>query len=143
MRFAFIAAEKAHHSLTQLCRCLRVTRSGFYAWQRRPPSTRAQRDGRLKVLIRTSFDGSKGRYGSPRIHADLRDQHERVSRKRIIRLMQEEQLVARARKRFVNTTMSDHDLPVATNLLERQFTATAPNQRWVGEGVVRLSRSVL
>ena len=91
------------------------------------------RDGRLKVLIRTSFDGSKGRYGSPRIHADLRDQHERVSRKRIIRLMQEEQLVARARKRFVNTTMSDHGLPVATNLLERQFTATAPNQRWVGD----------
>jgi len=133
VRFQFIAAEKAHHSLPVLCRCLRVTRSGFYAWQRRPPSARAQRDRQLKVLIRTSFGGSKGRYGSPRIHADLRDQHEHVSRKRIIRLMQEEQLVARPRKRFVGTTMSDHDLPVATNLLDREFTATAPNQRWVGD----------
>jgi transposase InsO family protein len=133
VRFQFIAAEKAHHSLPLLCRCLRVTRSGFYAWQRRPPSARAQRDGRLKVLIRTSFDASKGRYGSPRIHADLRDQQERVSRKRVIRLMQEDQLVARQRKRFTSTTQSDHGWPVAANLLDRQFTATAPNQRWVGD----------
>jgi putative transposase len=133
VRFRFIAAEKAHHSLPLLCRCLRVTRSGFYAWQRRPPSARAQRDDRLKVLIRTSFDVSKGRYGSPRIHADLRDLQERVSRKRVIRLMQEAQLVARQRKRFVGTTRSDHGWPVATNLLDRQFTATAPNQRWVGD----------
>ena len=133
MRFQFIAAEKAHHSLPLLCRCLRVTRSGFYAWQRRPPSARAQRDGRLKVLIRSSFDGSKGRYGSPRIQADLRDQQERVSRKRVIRLMQEEQLVARRRKRFTSTTQSNHGWPVAANLLDRQFTATAPTQRWVGD----------
>jgi transposase InsO family protein len=133
VRFQFIAAEKAHHALPVLCRCLRVTRSGFYAWRRRPPSARMQRDRRLKVLIRTSFDASKGRYGSPRIHADLRDQQERVSRKRVIRLMQEDQLVARQRKRFTSTTQSDHGWPVAANLLDRQFTATAPNQRWVGD----------
>ena len=133
MRFGFIAAEKAHHSLTLLCRCLRVTRSGFYAWRRRPASAHARRDQRLKVLVRTSFDASKQRYGSPRIHRDLREQQERVSRKRIIRLMQEDGLKARVRKRFTCTTMSDHDQPVAANLLDRQFTAAAPNQRWVGD----------
>ena len=133
MRFRFIAAEKAHHSLALLCRCLRVTRSGFHAWQRRPESLHATRDRQLKVLVRASFDGSKGRYGSPRIHEDLRAQGERVSRKRVIRLKQEEGLVARMRRRFTCTTMSDHDLPVAGNLLDRQFTAERPNQRWVGD----------
>ena len=134
MRFQFIAAEKAHHSLVLLCRCLRVTRSGFYAWQGRPESTRAQRDRQLKVLVRTSFTASKGRYGSPRIHRDLLEDHqERVSRKRVIRLMQDDGLKARPRKRFKCTTMSDHDQPVAANLLDRQFTAEGPNQRWVGD----------
>ena len=93
----------------------------------------AQRDRRLKVLVRASFDGSKQRYGSPRIHEDLIEQKERVSRKRVIRLMQEDGLQARVRKRFICTTMSDHDQPVAGNLLDRQFTAEAPNQRWVGD----------
>jgi putative transposase len=80
VKFRFIAAEKAHHSLNLLSRCLRVTRSGFYAWQRRPESARAKRDRHLTVLVRTSFVGSKGRYGSPRIHRDLLAQQERVSR---------------------------------------------------------------
>jgi putative transposase len=133
VRFRFIAVEKAHHSLHLLCRCLRVTRSGFYAWQRRPESARATRDRHLKVLVHASFAASKQRYGSPRIHADLREQQERVSRKRVIRLMQEEGLKARVRKRVKGTTMSDHDQPVAANLLDRQFTANGPNQRWVGD----------
>jgi putative transposase len=133
VRFHFIAAEKARHSLSLLCRCLRVRRSGFYAWQRRPESPRAQRDRQLKVLVRASFAASKQRYGSPRIHRDLLEQGERVSRKRVIRLMQEDGLQARTPKRFVCTTDSDHDLPVAANLLNREFTAAAPNQRWVGD----------
>jgi putative transposase len=134
VRFRFIAAAKAHHSLSLLCRCLRVTRSGFYAWQQRPESARATRDRQLKVLVRASFAASKGRYGSPRIHRDLIEDHqERVSRKRVIRLMEEDGLKARVRKRFKCTTMSDHDQPVAANLLDRQFTAEAPNQRWVGD----------
>ena len=116
-----------------MCRCLCVTRSGFYAWCRRPESQRVRDDRRLKVHVRAAFEESRGRYGSPRIHRDLRDQQERVSRKRVVRLMQEEGLVARARKRFKVTTMSDHDQPVAANLLKRDFTATAPNQRWVGD----------
>jgi putative transposase len=85
------------------------------------------------VLVRASFDASRQRYGSPRIHEDLIEQDERVSRKRVIRLMQEDGLEARARKRFKHTTMSDHDQPVAANLLDRRFEAPGPNQRWVGD----------
>ena len=133
MKFRFIAVEKADHSITILCRCLRVTRSGFYAWQHRPESTHARDDRRLKVLVRVSFEASKHRYGSPRVHEDLIEQHEHVSRKRIVRLMHEDGLVARLRKRFKHTTMSDHDQPVAANLLDRRFEADAPNRRWVGD----------
>jgi len=133
VRFTFIAAKKAEHTVSILCRCLRVTRSGFYAWRRRPESTHAGRDRHLRVLVQASFDASRHRYGSPRIHEDLKEQHEPVSRKRVIRLMQAGGLVARARKRYRCTTMSDHDQPVAANLLDRQFEAPAVNQRWVGD----------
>ena len=133
MRFGFIATEKAQYSLSRLCRCLQVTRSGFYAWAKRPPSTHAQRDAALQVQVRASFEASGGSYGSPRIYRDLREADEPVSRKRVIRLMQEAGLKARVRKRFTQTTRSDHDHPVAANLLDRQFTAEAPNQRWVGD----------
>jgi len=110
-----------------------VSPSGFYAWVRRPPSAHARRDERLRVKIRASFDASKHRYGSPRIHRDLLENGEAVSRKRIIRLMQADDLVARRRKRFKCTTMSDHHHPVAANVLDREFTADAPNRRWVGD----------
>jgi len=133
MRFTFIAAKKAEHTVSILCRCLRVTRSGFYAWQRRPESTHTRDDRRLTVLVRASFEESKHRYGSPRVYKDLIEQDEHVSRKRVVRLMQEDGLVARRRKRYKLTTMSDHDQPVAANLLDRQFEAQAPNQRRVGD----------
>jgi putative transposase len=112
---------------------LGVSASGYYAWSRRPVSAHSQRDRQLQVLVRASFEASKHRYGSPRIHEDLLEQDARVSRKRVIRLMQADGLKARARKRFKCTTMSDHDQPVAANLLDRQFTAAAPNRRWVGD----------
>jgi putative transposase len=133
VKFAWIQAEKAHYPIRKLCRWLAVTPSGFYAWRQRPASARATRDRRLTVLVQASFDASHQRYGSPRIHEDLLEQDERVSRKRVIRLMQEQGLKARVRKRFTQTTMSDHDLPIAANLLDRRFTADAPNQRWVGD----------
>ena len=133
MKFAWIQTEKASYPLTKLCRWLGVTPSGFYAWRQRPESTHAREDRRLKVLVQASFAESKQRYGSPRIHEDLIEQDEQVSRKRVIRLMQENGLKARTRKRFTLTTMSDHDQPVAANLLDRQFEAAAPNQRWVGD----------
>ena len=133
MKFAWIGTEKASYPLTKLCRWLGVTRSGFYAWRERPESTHAREDRRLRVLIQASFEESEHRYGSPRVHRDLFEQDIRVSRKRVIRLMQEESLKARVRKRFRGTTQSDHGQPVADNLLDRDFTAEAPNQRWVGD----------
>jgi putative transposase len=133
VKFAWIQAEKATYPLAKLCRWLGVTRSGFYAWCQRPESARTREDRRLKVLVRASFAASKQRYGSPRVHEDLIEQDEHVSRKRIIRFMQEDGLVARLRKRFKSTTMSDHDQPVAANLLDRRFEAPGPNQRWVGD----------
>ena len=133
MKFAWVQTEKATYPLAQLCRWLDVTRSGFYAWRGRPESTHTRDDRRLKVLVRASFEASKQRYGSPRVHKDLLEQDEYVSRKRVVRLMQEDGLKARLRKRYKLTTMSDHDQPVAANLLDRQFEADAPNQRWVGD----------
>jgi transposase InsO family protein len=133
VKFAWIQAEKVHYPIQKLCRWLGVTPSGFHAWCKRPESARVKRDRVLTVLVQASFDASHQRYGSPRIHEDLLTQDERVSRKRVIRLMQAEGLKARIRKRFTQTTMSDHGLPVAANLLDRQFTADAPNQRWVGD----------
>ena len=119
--------------MTILCRCLQVTRSGFYAWQARPESAHAQRDRQLRVLVRASHEASRRSYGSPRVWEDLVEEGHAVSRKRVVRLMREEGLVARARRRFKTTTMSDHDQPVAANVLDRQFTADQPNQRWVGD----------
>jgi putative transposase len=125
--------EKAHHTVTILCRCLQVTPSGFYAWRGRPESLRAREDRRLKTLVRASFEGSRRNYGSPRVHEDLIEQQVRVSRKRVVRLMQEDGLKARVRKRYKHTTVSDHDQPIADNLLKQTFDAPRPNQRWVGD----------
>jgi len=133
VKFAWIAAEKADFRVRDCCRALQVSSSGFYAWRRRPASAHATRDEQLRVLVRASFDASRRRYGSPRIYEDLLEQDVRVSRKRVIRLMQAEGLRARARRRFKHTTMSEHDQRVAANLLDRQFTADAPNRRWVGD----------
>ena len=116
-----------------MCRTLEVSASGFYAWCRRPASAHAERDQQLRVLIRASHEASRCRYGSPRIYEDLIDQGMPVSRKRVVRLMQAEGLKARARKRFKCTTMSEHDQPVAANVLGQDFVADAPNQRWVGD----------
>ncbi len=116
-----------------LCRVLRVTPSGFYAWQRRPLSAHARRDGELDVRIRTLFTKARQRYGSPRIHDDLREAGVPVSRKRVARLMRQAGLRARQRKRYRSTTMSEHDQPIAPNHLAQAFEAQAPNQRWVGD----------
>ncbi len=87
----------------------------------------------MRVAVRAAFERSRRRYGSPRIHRELRDDDVRVSRKRVVRLMREEGLQARPRKRFKATTDSNHTQPVAPNVLARDFTAEAPNQRGVGD----------
>ena len=129
--FAWIEAEKAGFPITKLCQVLRVSTSGFYASRGRPESKHAREDRRLRVLVRASFEESRTYYGSPRVHRDLLEDGVRVSPKRVARLMRQDGLIARARKRFKVTTMSDHDQPIAPNLLDRQFEAEGPNQRWV------------
>jgi putative transposase len=133
MRFVFIDAEKARHAVTILCRCLRVTRSGFYAWAKRGLSARAQRDLVLRTKLRAFHTASDDRYGRPRLWKDLKEDGEAVSEKRVRRLMREEGLQGKVPKRFTQTTDSRHDDPIAANLLDRDFTAAAPNQRWVGD----------
>jgi putative transposase len=133
VRFAFIAAKKAEHRVTILCRCVRVTRGGFYAWTQRGLSARAQRDLVLRTKLRAFHAASGHRYGRPRLWKDLKEDGEAVSEKRVKRLMREEQIQGKVPKRFTHTTNSDHDDPIAANVLDRDFTAAGPNQRWVGD----------
>jgi transposase InsO family protein len=134
VRFRFIEAEKANYPVTILCRLLRVRRSGFYAWQSRGESERSRTDRRLAVMVKSTFEASyRHSYGSPRVYRDLRAAGHVVGRHRVARLMREQGLQARKRRRFVKTTDSQHSHPVPANLLKRNFEAAAPNQVWVGD----------
>ena len=106
-----------------LCRCLRVTRSGFYAWTRRGLSARAQRDLVLRTKLRAFHTASGDRYGRPRLWKDLQEDGEAVSAG----------IEGQVPKRFKQTTNSDHSDPIAANVLDRDFTAAARNQRWVSD----------
>jgi putative transposase len=133
-RFAFIDREKAHHDVAALCRLLKVSRSGFYAWSSRPPSARALADEVLTVQIRTAFDDNRWVYGAPRIHAELADAGVRVGRKRVARLMRQAGIVGcHRRKRPVSITRSDPRAEAAPDRVDRTFTASAPNQLWVAD----------
>ena len=115
-------------------RVLRVSPSGFYAWTRRKLSERARRDAELTDKIRGFHKRSEGTYGAPRIHEDLREEaRERVSRKRVARLMREAGLVGVSRRKGVKTTRRAADGQSAPDLVQRDFTATAPNQLWVAD----------
>jgi len=133
VRFKLIAAEKAHYPVRKLCRVLDVSPSGFYAWSKRSESKRSVENRRLAVKVKAAFELGRTYYGSPRVHFELGAQGERVGRNRVIRLMQLQNLKARIPRRYRSTTMSDHDQPIAPNLLNRKFEAAAPNQRWVGD----------
>ncbi|XXZ27535.1 IS3 family transposase [Sorangium sp. So ce321] len=131
MRFEFIDAEKAHYPVLVLCAVLLVSRSGYYGWAKRSESARAKSDAQLSAQIRAVHHKSCGRYGSPRIHAELRARGMRVGKKRVERLMRAQRLAARRKRRFRRTTDSRHNGPSAPNVIERQFDARAPNQVWV------------
>ena len=133
MKFVFIAAKMAAFPITVLCRGLEVSRAAFYAWVERPPSGHFLEDQRLAVLVREAFERSRRTYGCPRVHAELAAQDVHVSRKRVARIMRQEGLRARPRKRFKCCTDSNHGQPVAANVLDRKFEADRPNQRWVGD----------
>lgn len=133
MRFAFIAAEKAVWPVRVQCRVLVVSTAGYYAWCSRPESAHAREDRRIGLLVGEAHERSRRTYGSPRVHAELRSHGVKVSRKRVIRAMQAQGLRGRVRRSYVKTTDSTHGLPTAPNMLARDFTATAPNERWVGD----------
>ena len=133
MKFAFVAAERASFPIAFMCRQFGVSTSGFHAWRRRPECARQREDRRLALLARESHEASKKRYGSPRVHEDLKEQGIAISRKRVIRLMQEQGLKGKTPRKWAKTTDSNHELPVAPNLLARDFSADAPNRRWAGD----------
>jgi putative transposase len=133
MRFVFIAAEKALYPVRLLCELLEVSRSGFYAWVDRPAPPKTTADAQLVVEIRAALVRGRGAYGSPRVHRELRARGIRVSKKRIERLMRENGIVARQKRRFVHTTDSRHAHPIAPNLLDRHFEPKAANEAWAGD----------
>lgn len=131
MKFAFILAEKANYPIVVLCELLGVSRSGFHAWKHRPRSARQCCDAQLATQVAAVHKRSRGTYGSPRVHAELKARGVRVGKKRIARLMQENGIKARSKRRFRKTTDSKHTSPIAPNILAREFEAAAPNRVWV------------
>ena len=132
MRFRFIEDRRANYPVTILCDVLGVSPAGYYAWRSRPESERSAANRDLVEDIRRVHRDTKGRYGSPRIHAELKAQGRGVSRGRIERLMHRHGIRAIiARPRRMRTTDSRHDFPIAPNLLDRNFTAAAPNRIWL------------
>lgn len=131
MRFSFIEEHRPMWSLRRMCRMLKVSKAGYFAWRWRPESPRDGEDRALSTRIRVIHAESRRTYGSPRIHRELRAQGTAVSRKRVERLMRDSGLWVKPKARYVVTTDSDHDQPVAPNLLEQDFTAVAPDRRWV------------
>ena len=131
MKFAFISEEKVAFPIAALCRLLAVSPSGYYAAQGRPRSLHSRRDERLAEQVTEVHLASKRRYGSPRVHAEIKAAGARVGRKRVARLMRENKLVGRTRRRFRTTTDSKHDFAIAPNILQRDFVASAPDRAWV------------
>ncbi|HEX3219525.1 MAG TPA: IS3 family transposase [Candidatus Limnocylindria bacterium] len=135
-KFAFVSAERANHAVATLCRVIGASVSGFYAWLHAIPTvqSRAEAEAALREQIGRVFAARRRVYGSPRVHAELRREGRRHSRRRIERLMREMGLSARrGRRRTPRTTDSRHDLPVAPNLLARNFTADRPDQVWLAD----------
>ena len=134
MKYDFVKANETEFPVTMLCEILEISRSGYYAWKDRKESTRAQSNRALVVDIRAVFERSQQTYGSPRIHQALRKQGIACNRKRIERLMRAERLISVHRKKYrPQTTNSTHSLPVAENLLKQDFSASKPNEKWVGD----------
>jgi len=131
--YRFILSGKADFEVRLMCQVLGVSPSAYYEWEREQESQHARRDNELLELIRALFAQFRARYGAPRIHGELAKVGINVSRKRVARLMREAGIRGKGARKYKATTDSKHSLPVAPNLLERQFTVEARNEVWVSD----------
>lgn len=131
--FRFVEDHRTVLPVRIMYSVLEVSASGYYAWRKRPQSARAGANRLLLEDIRRVHASSQRRYGSPRVHAVLQAEGQRVGRNRVARLMQRHGIRVRAKRRFQVTTDSKHAFPVAPNLLDRQFTASGPNRVWLAD----------
>ena len=134
MIFSFIEEHKEAWPVTVMCETLDVSPQGFYAWRTRPDSPQQRRRDALLVEIRAAHAEAKERYGSPRIHAELhKGRNVTCCVNTVAKLMRNEGIRAKSARKFRNTTDSNHALPVAENVLDRQFDAQGPNECWVAD----------
>jgi transposase InsO family protein len=133
MKYGFIERHRSLFAVERMCRTFGVRRSGYYAWRSRVPCMRCAEDERLLVRIRESYKKSRRSYGSPRVTKDLRAWGLCCGRNRVARLMRENGIAAKTKKKFKATTNSRHNLPVAPNLLNREFIVARPDEAWVGD----------
>jgi putative transposase len=134
MKFRFIEAHRDQWPVAVLCDALQISVAGYYAWRQRPASDQQQRRDALLVEIQAVHQEVKARYGSPRIHAELRARGHTCCVNTVAKLMKQHDLAAKTKRKFrCTTTDSNHDLPIAENLLDRQFDPEAPNERWVAD----------
>jgi putative transposase len=125
--------QQTEFGIKAMCRVLQVSRSGYYESLRRPPSCHSQDDDELRPKIKTAFEKGRKNYGTRRIQVELGKQETTASRRRIGRLMREEDLRVQTKRKFKVTTDSKHDKPIAPNLLEREFTVGIPDTVYVGD----------
>jgi putative transposase len=130
VKYAFVQQHATEFSTWRMCMLFRISRSGYYAWLKRPLSIRAQSNQLLDEKIVHIYKQHKERYGSPRIYKELNAQGDSCSENRVARRMRALQLQARAKRKFKVTTDSNHALPIAENVLARDFTTTSINQKW-------------
>jgi len=116
-----------------MCRVLGVASSSYYQWQRQPQSDHERRDEELREVIGEIFTDKRSRYGSPRITKELAKRDMAVSRKRVSRLMRDNGLRAKGKRKFKHTTDSNHSLPIAPNLVNQQFEVAEADKVWVGD----------
>jgi putative transposase len=130
MRFALIDQAKNAFPIQRLCKVLGVSQSGYFAYRDRSASKRQQGDMVMLAHVRSAFSLSNGTYGSPRMMRELQDDGFPIGRRRTARLMRENGMQARQKRRFKRTTDSDHHWPVARNIIDQDFAATGPDQKW-------------
>jgi len=133
MKYAWIKKHESEFSVKSMCRHMNVSRSAYYTWQERPQTVTEKDDIKLTEVIKTLFKKSRKNYGTRRLKEALIKQNRQVSRRRIGRLMDAAGLACKTKRKFKATTNSKHNLPIAPNHLDRQFTVAQPNQTYVGD----------